>query len=267
MKNLFVILLISMVFVFVGCDEETEDAETGVLSIETWGEEFIEEGIPATEFDDGWSITFDQFIVNLGQVHFNDQDNARNYLVDLVQEGPHFLTEETVDVGVVEQFNYALLPADGSSENVNLDNADVQLMEDNSYSLYVTGSATLDGSTLVFNWGFTESANYINCHVAGEIVKDEETAVQLTIHGDHLFYKSLVDSEAGLGFDAVANCDNDENGEITKDELLNFSGTDFSSLDNYDVPADSSIDNMWDYLAAQVRTVGHIDGEGHCEID
>ncbi|MDA3864053.1 MAG: hypothetical protein PF689_09340 [Deltaproteobacteria bacterium] len=267
MKNLFVILIISMAFVFAGCDDDNDSSEQGVISIETWGEEFIEVGIPAEEFDDGWSITFDKFIVNLGQIHFNGQEFTTSYLVDLVQEGPHFLVDETTAVGAVEQFDYSLLIADGSSENVNLENEDVQLMEENNYSLYVSGSATLDGSTLVFNWGFSESANYVNCHVAGEIEKDQETAVQLTIHGDHLFYTSLVDSEAGLGFDAIANCDTDEDGEITREELFNFSGIDFSSLDNYDVPGGSSIDNMWDYLAVQVKTVGHIDGEGHCEME
>jgi len=27
------------------------------------------------------------------------------------------------------------------------------------------------------------------------------------------------------------------------------------------------VENLYDYLAEQVATVGHIDGEGHCQLD
>jgi len=41
---------------------------SGTVEVTAYGEEFIEEGIPAAEVDDGWNITFSRFEVTLAEV-------------------------------------------------------------------------------------------------------------------------------------------------------------------------------------------------------
>ena len=40
----------------------------GELKVQIYGEEYIEAGIPADEFADGWAITFDSFLISVGEV-------------------------------------------------------------------------------------------------------------------------------------------------------------------------------------------------------
>ena len=47
-----------------GCGE----AAPGTVEVDVYGEDFIEEGIPAEEFADGWAVTFDTFLVTIGEV-------------------------------------------------------------------------------------------------------------------------------------------------------------------------------------------------------
>ena len=48
-----------------GC---ADDAGTGTLAITAYGEEFIEEGIPADKLSDGWAIAYDKFEVTLSAI-------------------------------------------------------------------------------------------------------------------------------------------------------------------------------------------------------
>ncbi len=89
--------------------------------------------------------------------------------------------------------------------------------------------------------------------------------MQITIHGDHLFMDSLVEMEPSLRFDAIAAADADHDGDVTLEELEAVSQTAFEALDHYDVDPDSGITDLRAYLTYLATTVGHIDGEGHCE--
>jgi len=152
----------------------------------------------------------------------------------------------------------------GSSATTKYNPTVFSEMQAAGYAVWISGSATKDASTLQFAWGFTGETVYSGCE-ATESVPDGGTGVtQLTIHGDHLFYESLVDHGAGLRFQALADADVNGDGEVTPTELAAISGTAFQALDHYDVPPGSGIDNLWHYLAAQIATLGHIDGEGHC---
>ena len=43
-------------------------AETGSITATVYGEELVEEGIPADIFNDGWRVDFDLFLVSIGQI-------------------------------------------------------------------------------------------------------------------------------------------------------------------------------------------------------
>src|SRR5687767_4013678 len=45
-----------------------DSAAPGTLRVTVYGEEYIEEGIPADVFSDGWSVAFDSFVVVVGDV-------------------------------------------------------------------------------------------------------------------------------------------------------------------------------------------------------
>ncbi|HEY0136004.1 MAG TPA: hypothetical protein VGB85_18085, partial [Nannocystis sp.] len=44
------------------------DTDMTVIDVRVYGEEFIESGIPAEVFADGWAVDFDKFLVTVGEV-------------------------------------------------------------------------------------------------------------------------------------------------------------------------------------------------------
>lgn len=243
-----------------------DDGGEGTVAVEIWGEAFIEEGIPAEELADGWAITFDAFVVTVGAISAAGAEFPEARAFDLVQPGPHAVASGPAAAGAIEPVGYGLVVADGTTTNVNVDTALFDTLVSEGWSVYVAGSATKDSSTVAFAWGFDVAVDYVGCHATQSVPDGATGTTQLTIHGDHLFYESLVDHDAVLRFAPLAAADADADGEITTAELAAFSGTDFQALDHYDVPAGSEVDNLWDYLSAQIETLGHIDGEGHCDF-
>ena len=94
-------------------------------------------------------------------------------------------------------------------------------------------------------------------------LEDGGTAtIQLTIHSDHLFYDSAVSSDPVLRFAEIALADADGDDAVTQAELAAFS---LNTLATHGVGS-LDIDNMWDYIHHMTTTLGHIDGEGHCDM-
>jgi hypothetical protein len=114
-----------------------------------------------------------------------------------------------------------------------------------------------------FAWGFTTSTRYEGCESKGEIAEGRPGAVQLTVHGDHLFYDDLFSEEPMLLFGLIAQADDDgdANGEVSQAEL---EAVDIRPLANYQVGSTDIVD-LWHFIEHQTTTLGHIDGEGHCE--
>lgn len=244
-----------------------DDAGVGTLEVTTWGEEYIEEGIPASALEDGWAIRYHAFVVSLGGVDAAGELVPGAWAVDLTRTGPHVLATEEVPAGDIAPLAYTIRPLGSSATNLNVDAALFAEMQNEGLSVYVEGTATKGASTIDFAWGFDVTASYYDCEAVERVAKGGMGTAELTIHGDHLLYESLVDAEAGLRFQALADADANSDGEVTPAELAAVSGNAFLALDHYDVPGGSGIDNLWDYLSAQVATLGHIDGEGHCHME
>ncbi len=68
-KSGFLATLILALPLLAGCD-----GGKGGVELDTWGEEYIEVGIPAAEFEDGWDITFTKFLIHLGHVTVADAE-------------------------------------------------------------------------------------------------------------------------------------------------------------------------------------------------
>ena len=249
------------------------DADAGAeLTVRAWGEEYIEEGIPADEFDDGWALKYDRFLINLGRVEVGQAgaapalEESRFQVFDLARasngEGQLVVAGE-VPAGSYSNTQYRIYPADGDSVAGNASDADVKMMQGARYSVFVSGTATKGGVDKSFAWGFKTSTSYEGCESTGKIAEGRPGAVQVTVHGDHLFYDDLYSETPMLLFGLVAQADDDgdANGEVSQAEL---EAVDLRPLANYQVGSTDIVD-LWRFIEHQTTTIGHIDGEGHCE--
>jgi hypothetical protein len=252
----------------IGCGED-EDIGKGMLGVEIWGEEFIESGIPANELADGWAINFNRFLINVGSITIaEDGDepalNESGYRVyDLAAtSGPELIVQIEAPAVTYDETYYRVVAATSASVAGNATEQDVQLMINSSYSVFVEGTANDATETVAFAWGFDNTTAYGPCQSTAVLEKGAAASVQITIHGDHLFYDDAVSDEPSLRFADIALADSDQNGEVSVAELEAYG---ISTLPNYGV-GNLDIDSLWDYIEHMTTTLGHIDGEGHCHI-
>jgi hypothetical protein len=241
----------------------------GDLEVRVYGEEFIEAGIPADEFADGWAVEFDKFLVVVGEVAVAEDGldpalRAAGFQVfDLAaaSEGRgQLVAADRVPTGAYADTAYVIAPA-GDAVAGNADAADVEMMKDLGFSVYVAGSARKDGATKTFAWGFASRTEYSACESRAELAAEDAAAVQLTIHGDHLFYDDLFSETPAVRFEQIALADANGDGEVSRGEL---EAVDLAPFANYQVGS-TGITDLWHFIEHQTTTLGHIDGEGHCE--
>jgi hypothetical protein len=265
MRDLFVIASILL----AACSEDT-----GSITATAYGEELIEEGIPADAFVDGWTVSFDKFLVSIGNAkaqagHDHDEVGFDGfYVVDLAKgsngEGQELATFDAPG-GTYDHYGYQLEP-DANATNVNADEADVTALKTNGYSIWVRGTATKGTDTKTFDWGFRMRLTYAHCE-AGMTIDGDNVAMQSTIHADHLFYDDAISDEPNVAFDLFAEADANADNTVTLDELA---AKDIRTQTRYQVGSTRDVEgkeitNLRQFLEYQTTTVGHINGEGHCE--
>jgi hypothetical protein len=257
--------------------DDGESDGSGTATFTAWGEEYIEEGIPAAEFADGWSVKFDQFLISLTGISVHDRAGRGsalegNWLLDLTQPGPHELGSLELTAKAWPWVGYAIEPVTSSTEvHESATGDDLELMEKGRYSVYVSGTATLGEVTKTFAWGFTNGTEYSDCvseidgkEVEGLIVANGgDEKIQLTIHGDHFFYDDLASFEAVPRFAAMAAADANEDGEVTLEELDAVALVEIEQ-GTYGTGSASHVDDLGEFVRALTRTIGHYRGEGHC---
>jgi hypothetical protein len=218
-------------------DDGAVAADKGTISVRAYGESFIEDGIPAEDVDDGWSITFDRFEVRVRNLRVAGVRLDDPAVVDLAVESSgegHELASAEVSAGAHREPSFSI------------DHVEVE------------GSAERDGTVKSFHWTFAEPTHYSHCETSTTVEPNGHATFQITVHADHLFYDSLVAEEPQLLFDAIAAADEDDDGAVTRTEL------EARDIGDYD-PGNEDADDLWSWLVAQHRTLGHVDGEGHCE--
>jgi hypothetical protein len=253
----------------------------GRVTFTTWGEEYIEAGIPASEFADGWSVKYDRFLVTLGDITIADADGnvgARSpgfTLVDHVSPGVKPVTSVTLGAKAWEQVSYQTSPppADGLVVGAGATEADRDAMLAAGCHLRAVGALTNGAVTKSFDWCFGIPTLLDACEgeLDGKLTKGVvvteggEEQVQLTIHGDHLFYDDLQAANAVLRGQAIADADADADGVVTLEELA---AVDLDDLppEHYGTGSASSVANLRDYVSFLSRTMGHYRGEGECFV-
>lgn len=233
-----------------GCDAEA----LSVVELSAYGEEFVEDQIPASEFVDGWKVEFSRFVVALTDIEVDGEPLPGSFAVDLrenSQGAGHFLGEVLVPAGARPQITYRVAPLPDSG-----------LMPDPSASIIVEGRAQRGNETISFAWTFDTDTRYVECESVAELHPEHAAQSELTLHADHLFYDDLEAPDPNLTFDAIAAADADGNGEVTLSELH---AVDISAAARYQ-GGGGQITDLGAFVTALTQTLGHIDGEGHCEI-
>lgn len=244
-------------------------SKPGTLQVSIYGEEFIEEGIPSDVFSDGWKLNFSKFLVSLGDVSAANEHTApaltdSTYRIfDLTRPSSgmgHSVLSGEVPGGAYDHIGYRIAPPPTGAKLGNATAADLDRLRQGGFGLYVEGSAQKGTVTKTIRWGFTGKTAYGGCHSTA-VIDGGPAKSQITIHADHLLYDDLFSSEPNVSFDLIASADTNTDGEVTSAELA---AVDISTQARYQVGS-TGVRDLWSFITYQTSTVGHIDGEGHCE--
>lgn len=281
--NLVCALAGALCLLATACGSDDE----GTASFTTWGEPYIEDEIPAdpgdgSGFVDGWTVRYSKFLVSFGNIVVANQAGEvgaklpGSKLFDNKVEGVKSIIDfEGVPAKAWDRVSYEIAPVTTETElDASANDDDKALMLDGGYSLYVSATATKGDVEKNFAWGFTTATLYDECNSEqggrdeyGVVVTNNSTTVaQLTTHGDHLYYDRLQASadpavRTSLRFDALAEADENEDDEITLEEL-NGSLLDVRRYD----PSGLGAATLGEFVTELARTVGHFRGEGECTV-
>jgi hypothetical protein len=217
--------------------------------VTTWGEEYIEEGIPSAEFEDGCEAVFDTFTVALTEAALLDGDgevagSVETGSFEMTEAGPQTVGTASVAATHYDTARFVVAPAGGPS-------------------VRAAGTLTCGGDAVSFDWSFETSTTYL-CEPADLTVPaGGEAGTELTIHGDHFFYDGLENPDAALRGQAIVDADADGDGVVTLDELA---AVDVAGL-GYAVGQYSEVTDLAAFITFLTRTLGHVDSEGHCQVD
>ncbi|HYP89911.1 MAG TPA: hypothetical protein VEQ59_17200, partial [Polyangiaceae bacterium] len=238
-----------------------------------------------TGFVDGWRVEYRKFLVNFRNIRVADGNGneaavmAGSMLFDNHVKGVKSIIDfEGVEAEAWQAVSYEIAPVtDATQPSDSVTAEDKQLMLDGGYSIFVEATATKGEIEKRYRWGFAIGTRYEECHSEQDgkdekgvvVTNNSELEVQLTTHGDHLYYDRLQASPdpaipTSLRFDALADADKadeDGYGELTLDELdaapLNV------KLYN---PSPFKAPNQGAFVTSLARTIGHFRGEGECTI-
>lgn len=290
-------LLASLTAAGCGASDPTGSGGTGTISFTTWGEDYIEAEIPPesadeTGFVDGWTLKYSKFLVNFQKIEVADSKGnsaaamAGSMLFDNHVKGVKSIVEfSDVAAKAWNSVSYEIAPVTADTVlDKSVSDEDKQMMIDEGYSFYVEGDVSRDDVSKHFAWGFDIGTRYESCHseqdgkdLLGVVVTNNATVeLQLTTHGDHLFYDRLQESPnpaiaTSLRFDALAAADADDDGEVTSEELnaaaLNLEPCTAKPVACYDPSGSATpLVTQGAFVRFLARTIGHFRGEGECTI-
>ena len=173
-------------------------------------EDSIANGLePGTELEnvqDGWTITYDRYLVAVGNFRARRSDTGDSlsdpsvHILDLkLAPTSGYVVKELTGVSAVrwDKFGYDVPNAKaGATPVAPTTQADADFMIANGYSVYYEGSGTKGGKTITFKWGFAAGTAFDDCAspdgVPGFAVPAGGT-VQLkpTLHGDHQYFDNV----------------------------------------------------------------------------
>lgn len=203
--------------------------------------------------------------------------------------------------------HFATVPASEAVRHESVEVADDERMVAQGWSHWITGSLTQVGGqscppkalaqpgervavgqntggddcyeaqTVRFEFGVSAPTRSGPCEIDGSpgvaVVAGGVQTVALSMHGDHLFFNGFPEGgEGGVTRLAqwLADCDLDLDGVVTQAELRAIAPSQLSQIDTrYQLGGSpiTPLETMYDYVASQLKTQGHFQGEGECPID
>lgn len=291
MKNVAWTLL-AAALVVLGCGS---DDATGSVRVNIDGEDGALVGYPngsgedVIAFSDGWSLTFDHVFVSIRDFRLQaiDGDDAMlstdQVVVDLHSGVADAYDFDGVPARRWDRVSYRISPVTADTRTIGVDDADKDRMVAGGYSLLLEGTAVNGDRSVAFSFGIPLAVHSSECidatdETEGMVVTESGTSeASITIHLDHLFFDSYATEEPDMRFEAIAA--EAEDGMVTLPMLMAQSITDVRDADGepivdgeeavvYD-PGPLAIDGstLRDYILAASSTVGHFQGEGHCEYE
>jgi hypothetical protein len=263
------------------CGDDTGPASgSGAVTFTSWGEEYIEVEIPAGQFEDGYSVAYDKFLVLIGNITVADDagevaaTDDRFFLVNHKEAGVKELVKyEGLAAGSYSLVSYQTSPAsrDAISPIGSVSEADADMMAEMGFHVYVEGTLTGPSGSKTFQWGFGVPTLLDDCEgerdgtvTPGAVVTEGgDDVIELTIHGDHLFYDDLQAKNAVLRGQAMFDADADADGVITREELKMVQLVSLPA-DEYGTGGVDGVNDLDAFVQFLSRTVGHFRGEGEC---
>ena len=266
---------------------------TGTAQLIVVAEDSIPEGLQSgtdpENLKDGWSITYDRFLVTIGGVVAARSDNGAStsapdvFVLDL-RNAPttgYVLAEwKGLSAARYDKFSFSLPNAKpGAKLLAPTKQTDLDFMTKEGFSVYFEGAASKGAEKLTFKWGFRAGTSFADCATtegqAGFAVPSGGTVqVKPTIHGDHWFFTNVTQGAELTERRAewIKTCDKDNNKDVTLDELK---ACDLAAAmpqkpnGPYDLTGVKDQDgdpklSVYDYVASQARTLGDFQGDGEC---
>jgi hypothetical protein len=264
----------------LGCS--STDGGSGSVAFTTWGEDYIEQEIPAADMEDGWQVRYLKFLVNFRAITVADARGGAgasmtgSKLFDLARPGKKaIVTFPGLDAKTWDQVAYQIGPVDDSTDAAGASEADKQTMLAGGYSISIDAVATKGAVTKKYTWAFTTNTQYGNCkgdlsgkEIDGTVVTNGGTdTIELTIHGDHFYYDDLQSPDAKRRFQNIADADANADGIVELSELAARKLVDIPpEQGKYGVGSASGVHDLGAFVTALARTIGHFRGEGECSV-
>lgn len=293
-KQLTILGLVAGSALVGACSDDASEpsAGSGAVQFTTWGEEYIEQEIPAAPpaeegMVDGWTIRYSKFLIVLKDIVVADSagtEAARmsgSTLLDMHAPGIKSVASfGSLPAKAWDSVSFVVGPADAATTlGDGATQADLDMMVAGGLSVHVVATATRDSESKTFTWSFNEATLYKECkaEVDGKeqhgllVTNGGSDTIEITIHGDHFFYDDLEAATAQRRFDAIACADANNDGDITLAELSGATllpdanaTEEFCRTRPTYRPGSQSVNDLEGFVRALSRTLGHYRGEGEC---
>ncbi|MCA9603880.1 MAG: hypothetical protein KC417_17735, partial [Myxococcales bacterium] len=242
-----------------GCASDDTETTTGdgKLVVQLEAEDTITDGLePGSDEEnlvDGWTVTYDKYIVALGNVQIGRGSKTRtgdtNVVIDLTQlptTGFNLASFDDLATGQWDRFEYELLTASDASRDSSVSGTDYARMSDAGLTYLVAGEATKDSVAITFEFAVPAKTHFGPCEAEEGapgfvVVEGTDTVVAATIHGDHLFFNGFPSgaeiTERRADWIRLADEATGGDGHVDTDDLAGIAGTDLEVLFPTGAPA------------------------------
>jgi hypothetical protein len=235
--------------VLAACQSDTG----GSIRVQVAGSSRVENGIPAVDFADGWAASFTKILLVMGRVTVSGNagtvSQGSSRVMDVTMPGVHDVGSLQVPQSRLSELGFTLAPPDDVTEAGNASAEDLELMQDSGWSIYAEGTLTRGATTMSFQWGFPGTSAYERCPLDMVVQGGLTVSTQLNVRGEMLFKDSLVQADAALRGQALAEAEraDDLDQVITSDDLAAVNGSAFVGLAHAD-EGPFEVNSLWEYL-------------------